>query len=29
MALYNLQVAYATYYLYTNHEIKEYVKWKS
>ena len=26
MALYNLQVAYATYYLYTNHEIKEYVK---
>ena len=25
-ALYNLQVAYAAYYLYTNHNIKEYVK---
>lgn len=26
MALYNLQVAYATYYLYTNKNIKEFVK---
>ena len=25
-ALNNIQVAYATYYLYTNNEIREYVK---